>query len=225
VPGDLRSGDVVELLLSEQTGAEPIVHAVRFQSKKLARTFEAYRFQPPGAPFPRTFTRDGQELELRLEQSPLDDYEQVTSLLSDGRGHKGVDFRAPVGTPVKATFDAVIVRKNWNFSANGNCLEMREQGGNRHTAILLHLAELPHDIKVGDHVSRGQVVAKSGNTGHSFAPHLHYQLESSSGALLDPFAAQPTKRRALAAPQRVLFDAEVKRLDGLLASGAEAAGK
>ncbi len=222
IPDDLRRGDVVEVLFSERTGAEPLVHAVRFESGKAARRFEAYRFQQPGSAFARSYTPDGNEVELRLGDAPLDDHEQVTSLLRDGRGHRGVDFRVPVGTPVKATFDGVIVRKNWNFRSNGNCIELRELGGARRTVYLLHLSEVPEDVRAGDRVAKGQVIAKSGNTGRSFAPHLHYQVMSPSGKVLDPFATEPTVRLAVAEPHRAAFAAEVKRLETLFAQGAEA---
>jgi murein DD-endopeptidase len=217
VPGDFRPGDVVDVLFTERVGAEPLVHAVRFQGAKAGRTFEAYRFQPAGSAFARFFTRDGNELEPRLRDAPLDDYEQVTSLIRDGRGHKGVDFRVPVGTPVKATFDAVVMRRNWNFGSNGNCLDLREQGGAGRSVYLLHLSELPPELHVGDHVKAGQVVANSGNTGHSFAPHVHYQLMSASGQILDPYSVQPTVRRAIGDAQRAAFESEVQRLDALFA--------
>jgi murein DD-endopeptidase MepM/ murein hydrolase activator NlpD len=224
VPGDLKRGDVVDVLFTERADAEPLVYAVRFRSEKLARTLAAYRFQPTGAPFARFFQRDGQELELRLQDAPLDEPEQVTSLLRDGRGHKGIDFRTPAGTPVKATFDAVIARKNWSFRANGNCLDLREQGGAGRAVYFLHLSELPADLRVGATVKKGQVVAHSGNTGHSFAPHLHYQLMSAKGTILDPFAG-PTFRRALPDSERPRFEAELRRLDALLPPDAELAGR
>ena len=223
VPGDLRPGDVVEALFGERTGAEPLVHAVRFRSEKAGQKFEAYRFQEPGSPFSRFYTRDGNELEMRLQDAPLDEHEQVTSLIRDGRGHQGVDFRTPVGTPVKATFDAVVVRKNWNFRSNGNCLELRERGGQGRTVYFLHLSEVSADLKAGDRVSRGQVVARTGNTGRSFAPHLHYQLMSKSGRVLDPFASHRTSRRTLPEDHRAAFDAEITRLTTLLDRAAAAA--
>jgi murein DD-endopeptidase MepM/ murein hydrolase activator NlpD len=223
VPGDLRRGDTVDVLFSERQGAEPLLHAVRFRSEKAGKTFEAFRYQPTGSSFAHYYTRDGKELELRLRDAPLEDHEQVTSLLADGRGHKGIDFRTPVGSPVKATFDAVVVRRNWNFRANGNCLELKETGGAGRTVFFLHLSELPADLKVGDHVSKGQLVARSGNTGYSFAPHLHYQLMTSGGALIDPFATEPTYRRALPDAEKPKFDDELKRLDALFARGAEGA--
>jgi len=225
VPGDLRRGDVVEALFSERPAAEPLVHAVRLRSEKAGQTFEAYRFQEPGAAFSRFYTRDGNELELRLRDAPLDEHEQVTSLIRDGRGHQGVDFRTPVGTPVKATFDAVVVRRNWNFRANGNCLELRERGGARRTIYFLHLSEVSGDVRPGVRVAKGQVVAKSGNTGRSFAPHLHYQLMSGAGKVLDPFKVHRTFRRARPDAHRAAFDAEVARLAGLLDGAAAIASR
>ena len=220
VPVDFRPGDVVDVLFTQRANAEPLVHAVRFQSAKAGRTFATYSFQPSGSTFAHFYTGDGDELEPRLRDAPLDDYEQVTSLLRDGRGHKGVDFRVPVGTPVKATFDAVVMRRNWNPGSNGNALDLREDGGAGRSVYLLHLSEIPPELRVGDHVKLGQVVAKSGNTGHSFAPHLHYQLMSRDGSVLDPFAVQPTLRRALTDAQRAAFKTEVQRLDGLFAAAA-----
>ena len=64
-------------------------------------------------------------------------------------------------------------------------------------------------------------MAKSGNTGHSFAPHLHYQLQTSGGAIMDPFAGK-THRASLPAEARTAFLAEADRLDGLLDHAAAA---
>jgi murein DD-endopeptidase MepM/ murein hydrolase activator NlpD len=219
VPSDLRRGDKLEVLFEQKPGEELVVDAVRFSSGKLGRTFRAYRFKPPAARWPRLYQPDGEELETRLAEAPVDDYEQVTSLLRDGRGHKGVDFKTPVGTPVKATFDGVVARKNWHFRGNGNSIEVIESGGLKRHAIFLHLSEVAPEVRPGERVTLGQVIGKSGNTGHSFAPHLHYQLMSSSGEVLDPFASQKTARRKLPAELEPGFAAEVKRLDGLLDAG------
>ncbi|HUM10859.1 MAG TPA: M23 family metallopeptidase [Myxococcaceae bacterium] len=199
VPGDLRKGDVLEVIYEPQPGQEPLVNAVRLQSAKAGRTFEAYRFKPAGGQFARFYGPDGGDLELRLEPSPLDGWEQITSLLKDGRKHKGVDFKTPVGTPVKATFDGTITRKNWFFRGNGNSLEVTEAGAPHMKAVFLHLSELPRTLTVGTKVKKGEVIAHSGNSGHSFAPHLHYQLMSASDRVLDPFDVHPTRKVSLAA--------------------------
>jgi murein DD-endopeptidase len=202
VPGDLRKGDMLDVVFEPRPGEEPMVQAVRLQSGKFGRTFEAYRFKASSSQFARFFSADGEDLERRLDPSPLDAWEQITSLLKDGRRHKGVDFKTPVGTPVKATFDGTVTRKNWSFRGNGNSLEVTEAGVPHRRAIFLHLSELPRTFMVGTHVKRGEVIAHSGNSGHSFAPHLHYQLMSPSDRVLDPFDVQPTHKVTLAAEER-----------------------
>jgi murein DD-endopeptidase MepM/ murein hydrolase activator NlpD len=216
VPNEILRGDTLDVLYQPRTGEEPVVYAVRFASNKTGQTHRAYRFQAPGTAYPRFYMPNGEELEERLENAPLDDYEQVTSLLRDGRGHKGVDFRTPVGSHVKAPFAGVIKRKNWNFRGNGNCVELEELGGKHRRALFLHLSELPRSLTVGTRFSLGQVVAQSGNTGHSFAPHLHYQLMSPDDRVIDPFESHPTYRRTLSADQRPALEAEIRRLDSLL---------
>lgn len=214
VPGDLRKGDSLELLFQEIPGEEPRVHSVFLQSGKYERSFRAYRFQAAGDPFPRFFLASGEELEQRLLDSPIDPYEQITSLLRDGRRHKGVDFKTPAGTTVRATFDGVISRKNWGFRANGNCLEITESGGKGRQAIYLHLSELPRSTTVGQRVKKGEAIASSGNSGRSFAPHLHYQLMG-GGRVLDPFEVHRTEKRKLPPQERARLEQEIQRLESL----------
>jgi murein DD-endopeptidase MepM/ murein hydrolase activator NlpD len=221
VARDGRRGDRVEVLYSPPSGGtdpgagEPVVHALRYESQKLSSVLAAYRYQAPGARWNRYYRPDGSELEERLVDSPTPDYDQITSLLRDGRRHKGVDFRTPVGSPVFATFEGVIERRNWNFGGNGNCLDVRDLATGRH-AIYLHLDVLPKDMVPGRRVKKGEQIASSGNSGHSFAPHLHYQLESPDGQVLDPFAVQPVRRVALEGAARAAFEAERARLDAAL---------
>jgi murein DD-endopeptidase MepM/ murein hydrolase activator NlpD len=216
VPGDLRKGDLLEVVYEPQPGQEPLVSALRFQSAKFGRTFEAYRFKPAGAQFARFYGPDGSDLELRLEPSPLDTWEQITSLLKDGRRHKGVDFKTPVGTPVKATFDGTITRKNWFFRGNGNSLEVTQTAAPHTRAIFLHLSELPRTLTVGTKVKVGEVIAHSGNSGHSFAPHLHYQLMSPSDRVLDPFEVQATRKVNLAAAEKPALTEQVTKYRSMM---------
>ena len=106
-----------------------------------------------------------------------------------------------------------MVRKNWNWKGNGNSIELHEAGGGK-TVLFLHLSEPPAPA-VGARVGRGEVVGKSGNTGHSFAPHLHYQLMSGQ-KILDPFAVQETYRKKLTEKEKATFATEMARLDHLL---------
>jgi len=223
VPRDLLRGDKLEVLYQARANEEPLVHAVRFHSLKNDKSYRAYRVQPEGEKYARYYQPSGEELEMRLEHSPVEDFEQITSLLKDGRRHKGVDFKTAVGTPVKAPFTGVITRKNWSFRSNGNCLELQESGGKGRRALFLHLSELPRSLQVGQRFTQGATLGETGNSGHSFAPHLHYQLMSAADKVLDPYDNHRTYRRSLAHLHRATFDAEVRRLDGLLSPSAASA--
>ncbi len=197
---------------------EPVVLALRYGSQKLGRLVTAYRFKPEGSTFAHYYDAAGVDVEQHLVDSPVSDYEQITSLLRDGRRHKGVDFKTPVGTAVRAPFDGEVTRRNWHFSANGNCLELRDPRSGR-KAIFLHLEAAPKEMKPGRKVVKGEVIARSGNSGHSTAPHLHYQLEASDGRVLDPFAVLPVRTVRLEGAVKTAFDRERQRLEPLLVAG------
>jgi murein DD-endopeptidase len=214
---DARPGDVLDIAYELPAGHEPLVRALRYQSKKLGKTFSTYYYQAKDARFGRYFVADGTELEERLRDSPIESYEQVTSFLKDGRHHKGVDFKCPMETPIKMPFNGTLVKKNWNWHGNGNCLEFVDDATGRH-AKFLHLSPLPESIKPGQHFKKGDQVALSGNTGHTTAPHLHYQLEDADGRILDPFKIHETFHEHLPETAKAAFASEQARLDQRLAT-------
>lgn len=192
---DLHRGDLVEVMYEQREGQEPLVLAARFTSQPGSATekvYTAFRWQAPGDRFPSYWAPDGTEVPKRLVSGPLPDYEQITSLLKDRPTHEGMDFKTPMGTPIEAPRAGVVTRVNWNQAANGNCLELRYQDGV--LAKFLHLNE--NLVKEGQAVAAGTLIAKTGNTGHSTGPHLHYQTER-GGKVVDPVDYHGTLRRQL----------------------------
>lgn len=224
VPNELLRGDKIDLVWETASDGEPQVDAVRLESHKFDKTFSAFRFHAAGDTYSRLYEPDGYRLEKQLVAAPLDDYEQVTSLLRDGRHHQGVDFKVDEGSKVRATFTGTITRKNWNHH-NGYCLDVEESAPPHRHAYFLHLSSIPASMKVGAHVTRGEVIALSGNTGHSFAPHLHYQLMASDRVkVLDPFESQKTWRKAIDASQKAALEKEIARLSAMMAPAVASAG-
>ena len=175
--------------------AEPVVLAARLHNRPGeagSHALAAYRWQAPGDMFPSYWNELGYEVPRRLIDGPLTDYEQIISLLKDRPKHAGMDFKAPVGTPVITPRQGTVTRLNWNQPANGNCVEVKFPDGT--LAKFLHLNE--NLVKVGQSVSAGTVIGKVGNTGHSFGPHLHYQLER-GGSVIDPTDYHGVLRRQL----------------------------
>jgi murein DD-endopeptidase MepM/ murein hydrolase activator NlpD len=97
--------------------------------------------------------------------------------------HNGVDYRAAVGTAVRAPGDGVV-SKNWSDAANGNALRIQCEGMNFGFAHL----DKPSTLPPGTKVTRGQVVAFSGQTGRATGPHLHVtaRLGGETGNVVDP---------------------------------------
>ena len=79
--------------------------------------------------------------------------------------------------------------------------------------MLLHLERIGPGLAVGKSVKRGQEVARSGNTGRSTAPHLHYQLEQANGRVLDPFKVHSTWREGLPAREVEGMRARLRELE------------
>ena len=100
--------------------------------------------------------------------------------------HTGVDFAVPTGTPVHAVADGTIANANWG-KAYGTAPVQQVAGG---WVIYAHLSE--QLVKVGDKVVKGQLIGKSGNTGNSTGPHLHFEMRDnirwSAGKDIDPQA-------------------------------------
>jgi murein DD-endopeptidase MepM/ murein hydrolase activator NlpD len=98
--------------------------------------------------------------------------------------HHGVDVALPVGTPLTAPADGVVVHKNKTASAGFNLILRHE--GTWHT-VYYHLQK-PSHLAVGDKVKAGDKIALSGNTGASTGPHLHWELRKSRkwGDTTDP---------------------------------------
>ena len=207
VTSDPRRGDVLEILY-EPDPVEAnaiIIEGMRYRSQKMGKTFEAWLYQPQGWKFPSWFDAAGRRVPATLKNSPIENYEQITSLIGDGRGHAGMDFKTPEGTPVTAPFAGKVLRTNWNGRFNGNCVEV--SAGNK-LVRFLHLKAVDDKVKAGATVSMGQRIGVTGNTGRSFAPHLHYELRSNDKRkkVLDPLKVHGFTHGQLPAADGVGFE-------------------
>jgi len=86
--------------------------------------------------------------------------------------HTGIDFSAPLGTPIYATADGTIIKTQVRFSGYGKVLEIDHGFG--YKTRYAHMQEFA--VQNGQKVKRGQVIGYVGNTGMSTAPHLHYEV-------------------------------------------------
>jgi murein DD-endopeptidase MepM/ murein hydrolase activator NlpD len=101
-----------------------------------------------------------------------------------GRMHPAQDFAAPVGTPVQALSSGTVVFSGWSNQGYGYMVQVRYWDGT--VSWFAHNSRLA--VSVGQQVSPGQVVAYTGNTGHSTGPHLHLEIHTPNGAAVNPRA-------------------------------------
>lgn len=99
--------------------------------------------------------------------------------------HEGLDFAAPVGTPIIASANGVISRAGWD-SQYGNVVEVNHAEGFK--TRYAHASQLL--VRTGQTVKKGDVIAKVGNTGRSSGPHLHYEVIR-AGAHINPANMMP----------------------------------
>ncbi|MEZ4460259.1 MAG: peptidoglycan DD-metalloendopeptidase family protein [bacterium] len=169
------------------------------------------------------YDADGDSLKRQFLKSPLP-VTRVTSkfgrrfhpVLKTMKMHAGVDYAAPIGTTVFAAADGTVVYAG-RKGANGNLVSIRHSGG--YVTHYAHLSKIQPGIVVGKRVNQRDIIAKSGNTGRSTGPHLHYGM-TKNGAPVNPLTVDFTRGEPLKGNERDAFKARAKALKALL-DGAE----
>jgi murein DD-endopeptidase len=210
---DVEPGDRVRILWRRNDAGDPEIRSARYQSSRLGRALWVYRFAPDQTESPSYWDRDGVEVPRRLKGSPLFTYDQITALLKDRPTHQGMDFKTPEGTEVHVPRAGVATRLDWKLRGNGHCVEIRYDDGT--LAKFLHLSAIK--VRGGARVRPGQVIALTGNTGHSTAPHLHYQLNRGTRTV-DPVDYHGVLRRQLERIPLAKFRAELADFDSKCAA-------
>ncbi|RWC33333.1 MAG: M23 family metallopeptidase [Mesorhizobium sp.] len=101
-------------------------------------------------------------------------------LLGTAALHSGMDFRAPTGMPAKVTAPGVVVKAGWN-GGYGRMVEVDH--GNGFATRYGHLSKI--NVTVGKRLNAGDVIGKTGSSGRSTGPHLHYEIRH-NGQAIDP---------------------------------------
>lgn len=119
-------------------------------------------------------------LQLIPNGNPLIPFKGYTSkfggrfhpILEKRKFHYGLDFAAPIGTTIVAPADGVVEFAGYNRGGFGNLVILSHNYGFK--TYFAHMSKI--DVAVGDFVYKGEILGKSGNTGRSSGPHLHYEI-------------------------------------------------
>jgi murein DD-endopeptidase MepM/ murein hydrolase activator NlpD len=132
---------------------------------------------------------------------------RIHPLQQNWRAHRGVDYAAPVGTPVRTVGDGVVEFAGPQ-NGYGNTIEIRHGSGR--TTLYAHLSKI--DVRRGQRVAQGQRIGAVGMTGWTTGPHLHFEFRI-NGQHQDPLrVAKASETVELSAAARERFAEVAQRL-------------
>jgi murein DD-endopeptidase MepM/ murein hydrolase activator NlpD len=125
-------------------------------------------------------------------------------ILLTNRAHLGVDYGAPIGTPIRAVGDGVVNFADWS-GGGGRVLKIRHNS--TYQTAYKHLNGFAKGVHPGAKVQQGQVIAYVGNTGLSTGPHLHFEFYQ-GGRFVDPLGKKFPSADPVPADYLAQFKAE-----------------
>ena len=179
---DIRKGDGFSVVYEErwldgQRLKDGRVLAAEFQNQGDAFRAVRYQVDEENAEY---YTPEGDSVRKAFLRAPVD-FRRVSSnfnmrrlhpVLKVSRPHRGVDYAASTGTPIKAAGDGRIIHRG-RKGGYGNTVIL-QHGGNI-TTLYAHMSKFATKQRVGSRVRQGQVIGYVGKTGLASGPHLHYE--------------------------------------------------
>jgi murein DD-endopeptidase MepM/ murein hydrolase activator NlpD len=194
---DLRRGDSFRISYeTEDPDANPRATTQKIVAAELivqGRVWRAVRFEAEDEG-PRYYSPEGRPYGRAFLRYPLE-FSRISSIFTDARmhpilgvvrPHRGVDFAAPIGTPIRAIGAGKIRMARWD---GGFGRTVRIDHGDGLSSQYSHMNTIAHGIRVGAAVRAGQVIGTVGATGLATGPHCHFALWK-GGAYVDPLTAK-----------------------------------
>lgn len=189
---DIRSGDTFRIIVEElwrdgEQVAEGDILAAEFVNQ--GEKFQAILYRSPDSQS-SYFSPDGRNMRKAFLRAPLS-FSRVSSnfnpnrrhpVLNTLRAHKGVDYAAPSGTPVKAAGDGKVIFRG--VKGGYGKVIILQHGGNI-TTLYAHMSRFDRSARNGMRVRQGSVIGYVGQSGLATGPHLHYEYRK-NGAHMNP---------------------------------------
>ena len=215
---DIRQGDEFDVIYEQKVvngkavGNGPILSA-RFTNRGKTYTAVRYTNKQGNSSY---YTADGNSMRKAFIRTPVD-FARISSKFSMGRkhpilnkirAHKGVDYAAPRGTPIKAAGDGKVLLAG-RRGGYGNTVII--QHGNTYRTLYGHMQGFAKGVKTGSSVKQGQVIGYIGTTGLSTGPHLHYEFQV-NGVHVDPLGQKVAMADPISKGERGRFLAQSQPL-------------
>ena len=209
---DVQPGDefrIVYAELHDEQGGQRPGDILAAEIVTRGRTLTAIRFEDDDGK-PAYYDLDGRVLGRPFLRYPVA-FRRVTSgfsgsrlhpVLKRVRPHRGIDFSAPIGTPVRAVADGVVTFAGWN-GQYGRQVGIRHESP--YATSYSHLRAVARGVRSGSAVRKGQVIGYVGRSGMATGPHLHYMMFE-NGVYVNPLSAVgPLADEQLSGPHQQRF--------------------
>ncbi|WP_430448362.1 MAG: peptidoglycan DD-metalloendopeptidase family protein [Pseudomonas piscis] len=208
---DIRQGDEFDVIYEQKVVNGKVVGtgnilSARFTNRGKTYTAVRYTNKQGSSSY---YTADGNSMRKAFIRTPVD-FARISSRFSAGRkhpilnkirAHKGVDYAAPRGTPIKAAGDGKVLLAG-RRGGYGNTVII--QHGNTYRTLYGHMQGFAKGVKTGGSVKQGQVIGYIGTTGLSTGPHLHYEFQV-NGVHVDPLGQKLPMADPIAKAERARF--------------------
>jgi murein DD-endopeptidase MepM/ murein hydrolase activator NlpD len=198
----IRNGDI---LAAEFVNGGHTYRVMRYVDKNGVSTY----YTPQGQSLRKAFIRT--PVAFSRISSPFNLHRRHP-ILNTIRAHKGVDYAAPIGTPVKATADGIVEFIGVEHGY-GNVVKLKH--GRKYETIYGHLSRFRRGLHRGSPVKQGQVIAYVGMTGLATGPHLHYEFRV-NGVPKNPVTVALPRANPLSHAKLLAWRAENAQLIAML---------
>ena len=220
-----QPGDAMTAFVADADDYDP--HAALLYAALTVRdqTFRYYRFRTPDDNSVDYYDENGRSTRKFLLRKPIEGGLETSPfgmryhpILHFSRMHTGVDWGAPIGTPVLAAGNGVVIKSGWD-SGYGRRVEIQHANG--YVTTYNHLSGFGRGVAEGVRVTQGQVVGYLGQSGLATGPHLHYEVII-NGNFVDPMGIKLPRTREFDGRMLAQFKRERDRVDALMAQAPSA---
>ncbi len=216
----VTGGDSLDVFYDENeegSGRDALLYAALTTRNETVRY---YRFQTPDDGLVDYYDENGRSSRKFLIRKPISLGETRSGfgmrrhpILGYYKMHTGVDWAAPIGTPILAAGNGTVIKAQWD-SGYGRRVEIQHTNG--YITTYNHMSGFARGVTEGSRVKQGQVVGFLGSSGLSTGPHLHYEVMV-NGHFVDPMRVKLARTREFDGRLLSEFKKERDRIDALMA--------
>lgn len=180
---DIKSGDSFSVIFEQKVTEDEVIGTGKIIGAEFnlsGKKYNAFLYNTNGVD--KYYNSNGESLAKAFIRNPID-FARVSSTFNNGRihpifkkirAHKGTDYAASIGTPIKTTGDGSIsfIGKKTGY---GNVIIVDH--GKGYTTLYAHMKGFKKGLKLGSKVNQSDVIGYVGMTGYTTGPHLHYEFK------------------------------------------------